>query len=535
MAIASPGENLGSIKDNFKGAVIISTVPVSIISLACRCRSLIKGRKQLHQTSKKLDMSHVYTVYRSQDRMKRLLVQLLCITEVLLCAADSPPLSEDTLKKLSAAGEQHVDEEIKRALLGVKHVKEMMEKKEEKHRHLMDALRNSSDKKKGAMQLARETEQKLEEAEQRCQDLTKSSFEECRPCLEDTCKAFYTSTCRRGFASFSFKVEEFFRKMAAQLEATEHAYDQNEENVGRTNSAENQVTEDEADLELLQADVLFSELLSNISLLHNQSVTLAKKMQQVFGHSFLAAFTTELQPSSLSAMQGGSSAGFFRTVGLDHILDSVSNFGRNVLEEFSSTVTDVFEEIQEAEEYFQQPSRDTGSLSALGQSQSRYLCRQLRRQASECWQLQSLCETCEDYLLKECPSVQQLHSEMEEMYMLLNASRQQYDDRLQLVQRHTADTQRWLSNMDDKYSWVSQLSSSTVGPRDIFSVITVNPQQQMKNIRPKADSSVVVTMLDSAPITVSVPAELEVDDPAFIQYVAQEALTLYKRQIKGTE
>ncbi|XP_038585902.1 clusterin-like protein 1 [Micropterus salmoides] len=467
--------------------------------------------------------------------MKRLLVQILCVAEVLLCAADSPPLSEDTLKKLSAAGEQHVDEEIKRALLGVKRVKEMMEKKEEKHRHLMDALRHSSDKKKGAMQLARETEQKLEEAEQQCQDLTKSSFEECRPCLEDTCKAFYTSTCRRGFASFSFKVEEFFRKMAAQLEDTEQAHDPSEESVVHTNSAEIQVREDEADLELQRADALFSQLLSNISLLHNQSVVLVKKMQQVFGNSFLAAFNTELEPSSLSAMQGGSSAGLFRTVGLDHILGSVSDFGRNVLQKFSSTVADVFEEIQEAEEYFQQPSRDTGSLSALGHSQSRYLCRQLRRQVSECRQLQSLCETCEDYLLKECPSVQQLHSEMEEMSMLLNASRQQYDDRLELVQRHTADTQRWLSNMDDKYGWVSQLSSSTAGPHDIFSVITVTPQQQMNNIRPKVDSSVVVTILDSGPITVSVPAELEVEDPAFIQYVVQEALTLHKQQIKGME
>ncbi|XP_028425726.1 clusterin-like protein 1 [Perca flavescens] len=465
--------------------------------------------------------------------MRRLLVQIICITEVLLCAADSPPLSEeDTLKELSAAGEQCVDEEIKRALLGVKQVMETMEKKEEKHRHLMDALRHSSDKKMGAMQLVWETEQKLKEADQQCQDLTKSSFDECRPCLEDTCKAFFTSKCRRGFASFSFKVEEFFRKMAAQLEVTDLVYNQNEENVDRTNSPENQVTEDGADLDLLQADASFSQVLSNISLLYNQSIILVKRMQQVLGHSFLAAFTTEARPSPLSAMQGDRSAGFFS---LDHILDSVSDFGRNVLEEFSSTMADVFEEIQEAEEYFQQSSTDLGSLSALGLSQSRYLCRPLRRQASECWQLQSLCEACEVYLLKECPAVQQLHSEMEEMHMLLNASRLQYDDRLQLVQRHTADTQRWYRNMDDKYGWVSQLSNSTDGPHNIFSVITVNPQQQMKSIRPKADSSVVVTILDSAPITISVPGELEVDDNAFIQYVAQEALTLHKQKIRGID
>uniref|UniRef100_A0A3B5A2L6 Clusterin n=1 Tax=Stegastes partitus TaxID=144197 RepID=A0A3B5A2L6_9TELE len=393
--------------------------------------------------------------------------------------------------------EQYVDEEIKQTLLGVKQMKEMMEKKEEKHRHLMDALRHSSDKKEV------KTEQKLEEAEQRCRDLTKSSFGKCRPCLEDSCKAFYTSTCRRGFASFSFK-----------LDATEHVYNQNQESSDGTSSAE--ITEDRSHLDLSQAETSFSQLSSNISLLYDRSISVVQRMQQVFGRSFQAAFTSELQPGPLSAMQGEPSAGFLRTVGLDHVFDSVFDFGKNVVEKFSSTVADAFEEMHEAEE-------EEPCVSTPGG----YLCRQLRRQASECWQLQVLCETCKDYLLKECPSVQQLHSETEEMYMLLNASRQQYDDRLQLVQRHTADTQKWLSSMDDKFGWISQLSNSSVDPQHIFRVIT--------NIKPKADRSVVVSILDSTPITVLVPADLEVDDPAFIQYVAQEALTLHKQQIKGTD
>ncbi|XP_029385404.1 clusterin-like protein 1 [Echeneis naucrates] len=439
------------------------------------------------------------------------------------------------LKKLSAAGEQYVDGEIKRALLAVKQVKAMMEKKEEKHRHLMDALRHSSNKKKGAMQLSREMEQKLEEAEHQCQDLTKSSFEECRPCLEDTCKAFYTSTCRRGFTSFSFKVEEFFQKMAAQLEATERVYSQNEEDKGRASSPQSVAEEDNAELELLQAEASFSQLLSNISLLYNQSIVLVQGMQQRFGHSFFAAFTTELQPNMHSDIKRDPTGGLFSTANLDRILDSVYDFGRNVLEEISSTVMDVFDEIQEAEELFQQSSKDTGPPSPLGESQSRYMCRRLRRQPSECWQLYDLCETCKDYLLKECPSVQQLHSEMEEMHMLLNASRQQYNGRLQLVERHTADTQMWLNSMDDKYGWVSQLSNNTAGPHNFFSVIAVIPQEQTTNLRPKLNNSVVVTVLDSAPLTVLVPADLELDDPSFIQHAAQEGLTLYKRQIRGMD
>lgn len=152
------------------------------------------------------------------------------------------------------------------------------------------------------------------------------------------------------------QVEEFFRKMAAQVDrATELLYEQNEEDLAVTTTPENQVKEDEADVEVLQADALFSQLLSNMSLLHNQSVTLVKRMQHIFEHSFVAAFNTELQPSTLSTNQGGSN--FFRTMGLDHFIDSMYDFGRNVLEELSSTVADAFEELQGAEEFFQETSR----------------------------------------------------------------------------------------------------------------------------------------------------------------------------------
>ncbi|XP_077952100.1 clusterin-like protein 1 isoform X2 [Gasterosteus aculeatus] len=451
--------------------------------------------------------------------MRKLLLHILCIAEVLLGAAEPPPLSEDALEKLSAAGEQCVDEEIKRALLGVKQVMETMEKREERHRGLVEALRRSSDKRK----LVRDTEQRLEEAEQQCHYLIKLSFNECQPCLEDTCKAFYASTCRRGFASFSFKVEEFFRNMAARLEAPERVYNRNEENAGRADAPD-----DGGDPELLQADASFGRLLSAAGLLYNQSAALVQRRQQALGGSFLEAFSAEVRPGSPSSMRGGG--GFFGALGLDHVLESVSDFGRNVLEGLSSKVADVFGERQEEETDFRQPDAGAGPLP-----QSRYLCRGLRRQASDCWQLQSLCEKCEDYLIKECPGVRQLHSETEEMHMLFNATRQQYDERLQLVRRHAEDTQAWLGSMDDKYGWVRHLPDGAGGPRALFSVITVNAQQQLKDMRPKVDSSVVVTILDSGPVTVSVPSGLEVDEPTFIQYVAQEALALRKQQISGID
>lgn len=58
----------------------------------------------------------------------------------------------------------------------------------------------------GAAELAKEVTEKLEEAEEQCKDSLQSDWEDCRPCLEDACKTFYTSTCRRGFATFHAKV-----------------------------------------------------------------------------------------------------------------------------------------------------------------------------------------------------------------------------------------------------------------------------------------------------------------------------------------
>jgi len=57
----------------------------------------------------------------------------------------------------------------------------------------------------------------------------------------------------------------------------------------------------------------------------------------------------------------------------------------------------------------------------------------------------------------------------------------------------------------------------------------------MKNNTPIGDRSVVVSILDSAPITILVPADLVVDGPALIQFVAREALTLHKQLIRGID
>ncbi|KAJ8010366.1 hypothetical protein DPEC_G00074320 [Dallia pectoralis] len=376
-------------------------------------------------------------------------------------------------------GKNYIDEEMKRALFGVKRMKEVMEKNQEKHGYLMKALKESKNKRKGAVQLATEAELVLQEAEEQCIDSLRKSFKECRPCLEDTCKTFYTSTCRRGFSSFSLKVEEFFQKLSAQMETPDQVVNKNHFNHTENSGA---------DLELVQLNASFGRLVWKMGSLYNRSTELVNKMHQEFGQGFWIAFNTKLKPNPLSPTQESPGGIFFQSIsrqgriGLDDVLEEVYDIGRAVMEDFSDLIKDVMDNVQEAIDR-------------------------------------------ESHNERECPSVRELHSELERTYLLLNESRLQYEELLQMVQKHTDDTNAWLNNMEAKYGWVTHLPNST---QRIFGVVA----QERADGTP-GDTRVVVSVLDSPPITITVPAE--VPDDTFIQYVAQKALAHYKQTIEDTE
>lgn len=60
----------------------------------------------------------------------------------------------------------------------------------------------------------------------------------------------------------------------------------------------------------------------------------------------------------------------------------------------------------------------------------------------------------------------------------------------------------------------------------------VEPKSQKEQNVTLTETKVEVNILNSSPLIVSVPGELELKDPAFIQYVTQEALNRYKEMIQ---
>lgn len=62
--------------------------------------------------------------------------------------------------------------------------------------------------------------------------------------------------------------------------------------------------------------------------------------------------------------------------------------------------------------------------------------------------------------------------------------------------------------------------------------LQVVPKSHNEDSASAAETKVEVNILNSPPLVLSVPGELELEDPAFIQFVAQEALVKYKEMVR---
>nr|XP_055059905.1 clusterin-like protein 1 [Misgurnus anguillicaudatus] len=445
---------------------------------------------------------------------------LLTSVGVLYCAPGPalPGLSADTLKRLSLEGEKLVDEEVTKALYGIKQMKEVMARNKEKHTNLMKSLRHSGNKQKGAAEIAQEVEKKLTEAEEQCKVSFMSSWEECRFCLEDTCKNFYSNTCRRGFTTFTNKLQNFFQRLQSSHFGPRDTHDED---------VLNQSTED-PDLDVVRIEDSFTNLLTKVGTLSNRSIVLVSHFHHEMDQGLRQAFSPESEVVPKPSGEPLDSA-FLSGLGLDDVLESFFDFGTSVLEEFGAVITQVFSDLHDSVEEMNVNEEKKLFPRFV---QNKRLCRDLRRQSSECWQLQSKCEPCQGAVFNECPGVRELHVELEEASQLLEVSKQQYEEVLGIVQRHTEDTISWLGNMASDFGWVTELANNNTSFESIFSIDNVVSATEEGDNSSSLDTIVKVNILNSPTLTLTVPADLTLQDPAFIQYVAHEALGIYKQMVR---
>ncbi|XP_078247725.1 clusterin-like protein 1 isoform X1 [Pogona vitticeps] len=433
----------------------------------------------------------------------------------------------ENLKVLSEVGEKYVDEEVKKALIGIKQMKIMMEKNEVKHVDLMKTLKKSSAEKEEALRLMNEVKERLEEEENICQGSLKNTWDECKSCLESNCMRFYT-TCRHGLSIFTRKVEDFFRKLTPLSLPMSEA-------KGKDIQLNQKPYEENA--QLVQMENLFNQLLSDMGTIFEKSVLFFKHMQKEFDQSFQTYFMSEpdlTEPYFLPAFPEESTRnpGTPRDREGPGFLQLVFDFSKAVLEGVGEVITEAFEGYQESARELaekMEESNKSGMFSKNILGHERTPCSQLHQNSSGCPQFHEKCHKCQNDLMQVCPNVPELHIKYDDAYKLVNISDDQYQQIIHMVQRHTEDTSYLLNKMKQRFGWVSELSNMTIGPENIFNIVKVSSSAKGGETSSLNETVVDVNILTSPTFTIKVPQDLDTESADFVEYVAEKALQLYRK------
>ncbi|NXS61811.1 CLUL1 protein, partial [Brachypteracias leptosomus] len=434
---------------------------------------------------------------------------------------------QEYLKLLSEVGEKYVDDEVKKALIGIKQIKIMMGRNEDKHIDLMKTLKKSSEEKQQALQLMDEVKERLEEEERQCQVSLKNLWDECASCLASTCMRYYI-TCKHDRSTFRRKVDDVLRKMPPFI-FTFH------EDPGKDIQF-NKKTEEE-DTQIVKMEGLFSQLLSDMGSIFQRSFIFFKQMQKEFDQSFQMYFMSDLDLNGSTIMPAlpeditrndNSQKGW----GIPSFLQTVFDFSNMVFESVSELITEVFDESRGNRRDVPEQAKGKypdrrGKFSKIVSGHQRPLCGDLLENSSGCPQFHDRCQKCQDNLLNDCPNVPELHVKFDEAVKLVNLSGEQYEQILQVVQRHTEDTSYLLNKMKERFGWVSELSNMTIEPENIFNIVKVVPGDPSS----KNETVVDVNILTSSTFTIKVPSNLDPKSAEFIEYITGKALQLYKQNI----
>ncbi|XP_064026572.1 clusterin-like protein 1 [Pogoniulus pusillus] len=429
----------------------------------------------------------------------------------------------ESLKLLSEAGEKYVDEEVKKALIGIKQMKIMMEKNEDKHMDLMKTLKKSSEEKQEALRLMDEVKERLEEEERQCQVSLKNLWDECGSCLESTCMRYYTA-CKPRLSAFTRKVEDFLRKIPPLFFTVP-------EDQGK--DIQFHEKPEKEDTQLVKMEDVFSQLLLDMGSIFDRSLIFFKQMQTEFDQSFQTYFMLDLDANESVSVpdvpeQLGRSDSSQKGWGIPSFFQTVFDFSKMVFEGVREAITEAFDEYRDDTRDVPAQAKDADRrdmLSKIMPGHKRPLCRELRESSPGCLQFHERCQTCQDNLLHDCPNVPELHSKFDEAFKLVNLSGEQYEQILQVVQRHTEDTSYLLTKMKERFGWVSELSNITIGPENIFNIVKVVPGDPSS----KNETVVDVNILTSPTFTIKVPPNLDLKSAEFIEYIAGKALQLYKQ------
>ncbi|KAM4706200.1 clusterin-like protein 1 isoform 2-T2 [Rhinophrynus dorsalis] len=445
-----------------------------------------------------------------------------------LHSAPTSELEDSALSKklqvLTELGEGYVIQEIKVALTGVKQMKKIMESNEEKHDNILKSLQKNMDEKAEAVRLFEEVNERLNEAETQCKEFQRTNWNGCKPCLERSCIKLYTKNCsQQEFPSLYTKVEDIFKEWLP----LSHIF-QNGEEKGLIERYDKEA------IEIVKAESSFNQLVADISTLLNHSIGFFKHVRQEFDQTFQRLFISDMtlpDPDTQIVVPKEDPERILEFVthwDLSGWLQSFFDFSQDVFHSISDSVSKTFQYFSNNSKGFLAPLEDDSSpFGDPDLKQNQIICKELQN-SSGCLPFHRKCQLCHENFMKDCPEMLELRVKSEEAFKLVNISEQQYEDLAQIVQQHVEDTANLMTHMKEKFGWVAERNNETFGTDNIFRIekvsFGINSEGATSN-----ETIVEVNILTSPTFTVSVPGHLDLENPKFIQYVAEKALQLYKK------
>ncbi|KAM6462975.1 clusterin isoform 4-T4 [Liasis olivaceus] len=433
------------------------------------------------------------------------------------------------LQQMSAKGSRYIDTELENAINGVRQMKLLMEQTSSDHQEILNSLEDTKKKKEEALLLAKDVEKQLNEQEV-CNDTMLALWEECKPCLKQTCMKFYTRTCHSGAGLVGRQLEEFLNHSSpfsiwVNGERIDSLMDMDEEQGRRLDDLEERygLVEDGVDDLFQESTQAYGQLSPFFQLpfggFQDAFWSPIHSIRIPFTHSRVAR---NVRPFSHFPSHYRPHQGF-----------------HELFQPFYEMTQRLFEGAQKAMEWDHQglggiPGFPFEQFPAAtpGHNDNRMVCREIRRNSAGCLKMKEKCEKCQAILAVDCsqmdPDQRKLKERFEDALRLAERFTRRYDEILKAFQEEMLNTTAILDQLNRQFGWVSQLANATRNDK-LLKVITVvakpsSPEDPSKS----PDTHVTVQLFDSDPISLTVPGDVAWDDERFMDLVAREALRDYK-------
>ncbi|XP_076023774.1 clusterin [Genypterus blacodes] len=448
---------------------------------------------------------------RSLAAMAFLLASVNCIL---------PPSKED-LNKISLQGEQYLGKQIEGAIIGVKEMKNVMEQSSDEHNKFLDALEKTKKQKEEAMHAAHEMEAKLEQQEEVCNETMKALWEECKPCLKNTCVKYYSRTCSSGSGLVGRQLEEVLNR------SSPFSIWINGEN---TNVLEKEGERQQEQFKNLEEK--YTVMADGVDGIFTDSMKVGDHMNipaipwLVRGMPFLGGSNLDTLRVARSLFMDSDFHGFHR------LFSPMMGMGHNWLKSMMGSDSDVDPSANPDENV----NEDVVITKPFGNG--KMTCREIRRNSAGCIKFRGECQKCKEIQHLDCsgqkPLEGPLKEELEEALALAERFTQEYNTLLQRFQQQMFNTSYILDLLNKQFGWVSSLANNTDNHDGIFRIQTViyrdGDKKPGEDTKP-AKTDVSVKLFDSPPMNFSMPGDFPWSDSRFSELVAQAALDRYKEGV----